>query len=358
MDDSFRQVLPYLRPRTGDMGWLAALAAGILLAVALGAIAAYLYAVWRSRVRTRNAFCRAALERRLSKRQVRLLLDLARQHKMHDPLLLLTSLKAFDRYVGQLAARIGLAADERLDLLAAARRRLGFDTPDLHQRFFSTRTLSPGQMLAIWPHGADEGFLRVVVVHRDEQAISAAPLLRNDDRRLSSLATGDRVKVRFWRKGDTEYRFRTDILEAVEHTTTIRIRHAEQLERVQLRDYYRVPTHFEVVLYALPVGVEQIKAEGVAALATARLVAVAGDVSGGGLSVHTGEPVPRLSEVVIDPEFDGPFPLAGVHCLVGDQQQRHGQWRVRLQYVDDLPKEVRDELVAAVFAHEVSRSAR
>lgn len=356
MGESYREILPYLRPRStelSEMGWLGVLSVGILVAVAVGAVASFVWTRWRARSLARRSFVHAALEHRLSKAQVRLLLDLASRHHMHDPLLLLTSLKAFDRHAGRLAGAVGSDGDDpRLEMLSAIRRRLGFDAPPTEQRFYTTRTLAPGQVLMVWPHGSDTGFLHCVVVDRDERAVTAVPLLRDGDRRLSELAAGDAIKVRFWRKGDTEYRFRAQILEVQARTTSIRIRHAEQLERVQLRDYYRVAASFQLILYVLPQGVEEVSPERVSAVAADRLSATAIDISGGGLSVHVGAAVPRSSELVVDPDFAGEFPLAGIHCLVVEQAAREGGWYVRLQFVA-LPGEVRDDLVAAVFAHEM-----
>lgn len=327
---------------------------GLLIALLAGAVVTFVATQWRHRRRMRLAFYAAGLERRLSKAQVRLLYDLAQRHRLRNPLLLLTSLKIFDRQVGRLAAETPPGSGT-LDRFAAIRRRLGFDKPPVEQRFYTTRTLSPGQRLMVWPHGEEAGFILCVIVGRDERALSAVPLRRDDDRRLSLLGAGDKVKARLWRDGDTEYRFRTEILEVDDRTTTIRLRHAESLERVQLRDYYRARVDAPLTLFVLPKRVEEIAPETVPSRATARLEGTLLDLSGGGMSVQLPKPVPRLGEIVVDPDYDGPFPLGAAHLLLVDQTQRGQGWHVRLQFAD-LPESVRDDLVAAVFDHEVMAS--
>lgn len=354
MDPTFEQILPYIRPRSGDMGWLGWAVVSLLVALLLGAVLTYIATGWRQRRRTRQAFYRAGLERRLSKKQVRELFDISRRHRMRDPLLLLTSLKVFDQHAGRLAAETAPGSGT-MDRLAAIRRRLGFDAPATAQRFYTTRTLGRGQRLMVWPHGHEAGFVHCVVVGRDERAVTAVPLRRTDDRLLSRLAPGDKVKARFWRDGDTEYRFRTQILEVVEETTTIRLCHAERLERVQLRDYYRIGVNEPIQLYVLPPGVEQVKADNVAAKALELRDATLVDLSGGGLAVQVKSELPRHSEVVVHPDYAGPFPLAGAQLVQIEQTRRDRHWRARLQFVS-LPDSVRDDLVAAIFEHEASSS--
>ncbi|HJP34322.1 MAG TPA: hypothetical protein QGF95_27565 [Candidatus Latescibacteria bacterium] len=353
MNSAYEEVLPYIRPRSGELGWLGLLMAGMLLALLAATVLTYIATIWRSRRRTRLAFSATGLERHLSPSQIHMLYDLSRRHRMHDPLLLLTSLKVFDQHAGRLADETDNQAELRK--LASARKRLGFDRPSVAQRFYTTRTLTPGQKLMVWPHGQEAGFIQCVVVGRDERAVTAVPLRRDDDHLLSRVEAGARIKVRFWRDGDTEYRFRTEILEVVEHTTTIRLRHAEELERVQQRDFYRIRINAPIRLYALPVGVEEITPERVAETATKRQDATLIDLSGGGLSTFQEDPVPRHAEVVVDPEYDGPFPLGGAHLLIVDQTQKEEGWHVRLQFAD-LPAVVRDDLVAAIFDHELVAS--
>jgi hypothetical protein len=141
MNSGFQEILPYIRPRAGDLGWLGLLMAGLIMALFAGAVLTYFSTGWRRRRRTRHAFFMAASERHLSTTQTRMLYDLGQRHRMHDPLLLLTSLKIFDEHAGQLA---GDGDDStQLSTFGAVRRRLGFDTPAVEQRFYTTRTLAP-----------------------------------------------------------------------------------------------------------------------------------------------------------------------------------------------------------------------
>ena len=50
-----------------------------------------------------------------------------------------------------------------------------------------------------------------LVTGRDERGIETGPLLKEDDS-LDGLQVGDEVTVRFWREGDTEYHFSSQVL--------------------------------------------------------------------------------------------------------------------------------------------------
>lgn len=354
MNETYREVLPLLRPRSGDLGWLGVLAAGILLSLFVGALVSYLLARWRHRARVRRSFYATALERHLSKAQIRLLLDLAAVGGLRDPLLLLTSLKAFDRLAGQLAG----SHDRRLDALVGIRHLLGFDDPAPEQRLYSTRALPPGQVLMVWPVDADApGFLQCLIADRDERSLTVVPMLRDGDRRLSSLESGDRVKVRFWRRGDTEYRFRSRILATDVEAVSVRVRHAERLERVQLRDFYRVRVRLPIQLFVVPeVALSGLAADALPGAAVGT-TATATDISGGGLGVQIAAEVPPGSVVIVDPDHKGTFPLAGVRCQVVGQQRRGTGWQVRLQFAD-LAAERQDDLAAAVFTHQARAAGR
>ena len=353
MDESFRSVLPYFRLRV-EYPWLMDIVVGLFLLLVLSALITSLVRKYRWQRYVWNTFSTTALERGLSDAQWQLLKQIARHDRMKNPLLLLSSLNAFDRhisrYVSRLTNRNKSDRHKTIEDLAHIRTLLGFDRPLLGQPMRTTRELEPGHTLMVWPvkGGGHKGFSQCVVVSRDDRAITAVPLLREDDQHLTALAPGDKIKVRFWRDHDTEYRFRTKILDAVAGTTSIVIEHAEYLERIQKRDFFRLNVGFGVVLYAVS-ETEQIAED------TPRLEGTVTDISGGGLNILTRKEVPPAGLLRIDPQFKEVFPLAGLQCKVIGQLKQPGGYGVHLEFVELSPKQ-EGELVRKIYEQQIHRA--
>lgn len=354
MDESFRDVLPWFRPHSQDVSWLMwAFLAFLVLVVVSSAIAFYV-ARWRHRKALWQAFEETAKERELSGSQRRLLTTIARRDRMKNPMLLLGSLAAFDRHVGGYAAALvgeGSAVRQRvLDDISSMRRSLGFDRLRSGQLPNTTRELPPGQMLLmIWPEkGGPEGFVQCVVVSRDDRAIAAVPLLKEGERFLGELQAEERIKARFWQDG-VEYRFRTSILESIPETTTILIRHAEKLERVQESDFFRLPMDGEIELFVLSRETyESLTLEdAVRRKRGERIAARLFYVSGEGIGISTGESIPEDHLLMVDPGFEGGVPLGGMTCKVERAEEKDGEWRLYLCFVNFTPEE-QQAIIASV----------
>ncbi len=137
------------------------------------------------------------------------------------------------------------------------RQVLGFDEIPLAQALTSTRQVEKGQTLLVWEsHDHKEGFTPWILVDRDEASLTMSPLLREqDDATPSQFRIGDEVSIRFWRDGDTEYRFDTRIIDLGAESALI-LRHTGEVERLQQRDFVRVNVHFPITLYQLGEPVE------------------------------------------------------------------------------------------------------
>ncbi|MFH1570600.1 MAG: PilZ domain-containing protein [Gemmatimonadota bacterium] len=358
MDESFRRILPYFRLQEGDAPWmypwLVELVALVSLALLLLLVTVLVVRRIREYRHTWSSFRECAGEHGLSAPQTELVRRIAREARMRHPLLLLTSVEAFDRRVGAYLERRRDHPERPaiVDSLAHVRRLLEFDRVPAGRPLRSTRELHPGQRLMVWPvKGGPSGFIHCVVAHRDDDAIVAVPLLREDDRHLQALEVGDRIKVRFWREHDTEYRFRSQILEANPETTSIVVGHSDRLERIQKRDYYRLAVRFRLGLVAVPedrLGApEEIPAG-------RRFEAIAADISGGGLGVTAEAVVPPGHVVVIDPAYTGPFPIAGLWCRVVAQEQREGARWLGLEFAD-ISRERQTDLVNVIFQQQIHR---
>ena len=349
MDEGLREALPYFRIRA-DYPLLTDLVQALLLVFVLSLVISSVVRRVRGRRFNWKSFQAATLERGLSASECQLLWDIARLGKLRNPLLLISSLNAFDQQVGNFLNRPANREDQKTaSRLTHIRVLLGFHRPPPGQAIRTTRALEPGQTLMVWPaKGGPRGFSQCVVAHCDDHAITAVPLLREDDELFDSLDPGDRIKVRFWRDHDTEYRFRTTILDAVEKTTSILIKHGDELERIQKRDYFRLPVGFDLVL--MEGGAE----DRLPATSGNLWAASATDLSGGGMSVTTSQQV-KADWLVIDPKFSGTFPLAGIRCKVLGQVRRGKDYQVHLEFVDIAPA-LESQLVRRLFEEQIQRA--
>ena len=353
---------------------------------------AYLFKRHRHKQEIHRRFWSAGKDRGLKVKQLRFLSKLARKHRLSDPSLLLNSVYRFDRHVGKQAARIAERDPENplLGLIGDMREKLGFDALDAHQPMRTSHQLEPGITLIIHPEMSDsENLSPWLVVGRDEQGVSATLMLREDRRQFRAVADGNHVSARFWRQQDTEYRFITEILSVDENSQTIVLKHAHDVERMQQRGFFRVAANFPLKLRILPA---EIGLDGTEA-AIALLDSTAGndlteehgteilpngqeiddaeeedtvldvdelplirvevtDLSGGGLNVRTQDATNHNDLVLIDPDFEGSFPLAGILCKVlKDSTDPNGR-TLQLSFVD-LPPSVESAIVRTVYQHQI-----
>ena len=369
MDQSYESLLPLIRLRNEAPEWILPLLLGFIAALVLSMIAYPFIRKFRWQRHLWRTFADSARERGLSEKEEHLLEGIARSARMKHPLLLLTSLKAFDKHVGGYAHRVDRenkkTAPPDLKDIAEIRRKLDFDRPAPGQPVYSTRTIQIGQTIMVWPvSGGPKGFCSCFVVHVDERAIAVVPLLIAESRQLEALSQGDKVKVRFWPEGDTEYRFRSQVIEAMSETATLKIRHAERLEKIQKRDFFRLDTSFRVSLIpapAKPGGDESAAgAEPHPGDATkdeekpAVIDASVFNVSGGGLGVATREALEPDTVLTVDPKFKNSFPIAGLQCRVVrvfDHRKGHG---ANLEFVD-FPTSAERDLIRAIYAYQKRR---
>ena len=259
MNEGLRDILPFFRPRSAELTPFT-LSVLILLFVGIAALfGLHFYRVLRLRRETQERFEQQARESGLESEHLRTLRAVARKSKMKNPLLLLQSVHMFDRYLGDYTDRLAARdpGDPVLGQVGRIRGLLGFDQvpPELPLR--TTRQVEPGLTLVAWaqergPHTHSPW----LVVSRDEGGIEVVPMLKEDTKELEVLEPGEYLNARFWRPGDTEYSFRTRVLEIDPKAPSVTIRHARRLERVQNRDFFRLEVNFGLTLLAVPEGEE------------------------------------------------------------------------------------------------------
>ena len=240
--------------------------------------------------------------------------------------------------------------------------------------------------------GEAETFSPWLVVGRDERGLSATLMLREDRRQFHAVTQGSHLSARFWRERDTEYRFTTEVISVDEVSETILLKHVHDVERMQQRGFFRIAVHFPMLLRVLP---EEAGPEGAevaialldsvetpdeeqeeivepadggaepgdrgedeteeAVLNPAELPAIqveVMDLSAGGLNVRTQDTTKAGTRVLMDPDFKGAFPLAGIVCQVlGDTSEPNGR-TMQLRFVD-LPPALESTIVRRVYQHQI-----
>jgi hypothetical protein len=108
------------------------------------------------------------------------------------------------------------------------------------------------------------------------------------------------------------------------------------------RTLFRWPTRFPVVLLAGAGPQEPLP----------RLQGTVVDINGGGLRVRVQEALAPGTRLRIDPQFSGPFPLAGLHCRVVSSHQEGDQAYLQLSFVH-LPAETEGRTVRRIYQHQL-----
>ncbi len=353
MDDSYQPILSQIQLRGSYPAWLPDLIVGLLLLVAVGSLVYPLVrnGLWRRQ--TYQQLATSAHERGLSLDQTALLAQIARRARMRHPLLLLTSQSAFEHHIGRfVASQTGKDTEQILEDITDIRRALYFDRAPLNQPLHTTRQLLAGQRLQIYPASGERGgFAQCVLVDSDPHGLSAAPLLRKDEERLCDLEPGEKLKVRFWREGDTEYRFRSTVLESAAGTTTLFFSHAEKLERIQKRDLFRLEVHFELLLEPVAETSDPKSEQREPPVASAVV-----NISGGGLGLLSARPLEVGALLQIPAKISTPFPIAGLRCQVNECQRQGQQYKIGLEFVD-ISARLQSEIVRLIYRRQIDRVA-
>lgn len=393
-NERLRDILPLLRPRSAEPTLFTQtvfylLCLGIVLIV-------FLYAFRRYRMRQRLAreFRDLADSLDLSKGEVALVKRAARQGGLTRPERLLTSAQAFERYVGAHASTLARRNLRHPGLAHVARLRqtLGYHGVPEGQSLTSSRQLERGQTMMVWEDWhEEEQHAPWLVLDLDEGSMTLVPLLRGEEEHEDHVEVGDHLALRFWREGDTEYRFHSHVVELDDEAGSYRLEHANRVERMQQRDFFRIDVSFPVCLYALTDGDSQSEPPEVAAEEAAvvlldrqeddgaaspdaaaaeggddadgaapldldqveRLDCEAVDLSAGGMAVVlTAAEAPRPQRWLVDPEFSGAFPLAGVVCQRIGEKAEAGRLRIKMRF-EGLSGAAESEIVRQVYQHQL-----
>ena len=422
--DRIREILTLLRPRSAEPTLFSQSVFYLLCVGLLLLIVYYVTRRYRDRREKERQFRQIGRDQGLKLKQIEFLHRIVRRRRLRNPRRLLTSASIFERHIGDYATDLATRDLDHPDLrrIADIRHSLGFDLLPPEQALTSTRQVDKGQTFLIWEEtDHKEGFAPWIVVDRHEAALTIGPLLREDDHggQRAVLRVGDEVSVRFWREGDTEYRFHTRVVETGAESSLL-LRHTGEVERLQQRDFVRVHVDFPITLFLLGedatppdedhreqtavamldgeppgVGTDSVESgtpenadasragasrdEGCEALAGAdasedadapedpapepgrqyeldaahQVHGQAVNISAGGIGVLLPKPLPNQRLWLVDPDFTGAFPLAGVLCaVVGDQQGRGNSTVVKLKF-EQLTSAAERDIVRQVYEHQI-----
>jgi c-di-GMP-binding flagellar brake protein YcgR len=352
-EDRLHEALPFLRPRIEEPTTIVLFVFVVLCLCIASLIGLYLWRQRRQRIELETRFSKVGTQKGLAPRQILYLLQLAWTTPMKNPLLLLNLVYVFDKIAGGRASELLHAAhqDELMEI-GAIRIVLGFDRLAPDQPLRTTRQSETGWTIMVW-RDETETFYPWILVDRDERALTIAPLFTADHAHFSTLACGDPLTARIWREQDTEYRFNTEVLSIEAKSLVSQLRHAETIERLQQRDFYRLDIQFDIT-FVVEDGIseegedaEENQVDPTGQYITGRVL----NLSAGGLSALTEQPVPSAHKLHIDPACTQPFPLGGIQCEVMQGSGTSGSAPLQLRF-EALSPERERSLVQLIYQYQ------
>lgn len=252
MDDSFRDVLKYLQfsgPGPEDIR-LFVISISIYVALIVIAVLAHGYI---SRRRERKAVIRAAKSHGLTREELKLVTSLSGKRSKVDPRKAFQSIRDFHRLFGPKMHELAASSDKdnqarhMLEGIFALRKKLFGDISYHFGSLTSTIQLRIGLKITLQfnvddsPHNFNS-----IILDVDSGAITVANPSHQGN--YFMLSKGHPVKVSFNRPEDGYYEFQTEVLRTVskENRYFLLLAHADKIQRMQSRMYYRVPTRIEV----------------------------------------------------------------------------------------------------------------
>ena len=366
-EEAYKQLFDVIRPRSEYPLWMILTFVGFIVLIVV--------LLWRGRVvlRRREAqfirriFENLAQEKGLDEEDERLLWRMAGEARLLDPLLIFSSISAFegaeDRELSRLSEEDDAGREELTDRLQALKRKLRLDRLPLGWALRHTREIPVGQRIRVgFKRDETTRFCSCTVVEIDANGIRVAPIVKADRDALKEVAPEETLYVRFWRRDDTEYKFRTHILlEGEQEDEMLLLAHTGDLERVQRRDFFRLPVHIPMTLYVIPDVETASLSPGdlrVKGLATIRLKGVLTNLSAGGIALRSETAVEEGELLMVDPEVRTPFSLEGIACRTIRSKHEPGEDYVHHFEFINVNDTLRDRLVGQIDREQIDLARR
>ncbi len=252
MDDSFSGILKYLEFHGPGSDDIRLFVISIIVYVSLILVTVFVH-TYVSRQRERRALLKAAKTKGLTSAELELVKKLAGKRSKVDLRHVFSSIREFHRLFGPKMHEL-VAASERdesargmLDGIFTLRKKLFGDISYHFGSLTSTIQIKIGQRITIRFNYNDSPFdFSSVVLDVDSEAITVANPSREDG--YFMLDKGQQVKVSFNRPEDGYYEFETRTMRAVSRDSQffLLLAHADKIQRMQSRMYYRCTTRIEV----------------------------------------------------------------------------------------------------------------
>jgi c-di-GMP-binding flagellar brake protein YcgR len=252
MDDSFSEILKHLEFHGPNSSDIRLFVISIIVYVVLILATVLVYAYVRGQ-RERKALLKAARSKGLSSAELDLVKKLAGKRSKVDLRHVFSSIREFHRLFGPRMHEL-VAASERdenargmLDGIFTLRKKLFGDVSYHFGSLTSTIQIRIGQRITIRFEFQDSQLdFNSVVLDVDSEAITVANPSNEDA--YFMLEKGQKVKVSFNRPEDGFYEFETLTLRAVSKDSQffLLLAHADKIQRMQSRMYYRVIARIEV----------------------------------------------------------------------------------------------------------------
>jgi c-di-GMP-binding flagellar brake protein YcgR len=318
----YSDIFDIIRPRSESPEWMIWVFVGFM-ALFFGLIYGGMVLQRRREKRYLNgAFNRIAVEEGLTEEEEKVLKRLA--ETLPNPLIIFSSITAFESALEQHLARLSGDHDREaryMLLLAPIRHKLGFDNRPVGLPLRSSRDIASGQRLQVGVKIDGEArFCTCVTVESSHEGLLISPLLRADEEVFREASPDDTLYVRFWRRGDTEYQFRSHLLpESDPDRSTLLLAHTESLKRIQKRDFYRLSVALPITLYPLPDEETALASPDDMRLPpelTDKISVTLVNLSAGGMAVKGNDELIPGAYFLIDPLKTGRFSLANISCKV------------------------------------------
>jgi c-di-GMP-binding flagellar brake protein YcgR len=278
---------------------------------------------------------------------------MVRQWSPQDPVRAVTVRHQFDRCVesemDDLLARGGKRFAETGATLRDIRGRLGLDYIPHGQRIQSTREVYIGQIMWLSRPTEDKdagAWIRTKVVAVDEAFFFVAPT--DDPPPKTSFHVDEAVKCRMWRDEDARYIFTAAFARGEDKPPSWLFRHANRLERLQSRAYYRVRVDQSAdvgIIDAPKDGSEEgLDERPVVTRLRARLTSL----SGGGVALETQQAVPKQVYLRVTIDLPEGEPADVIARIVTAASTSAGHYLVRATFVA-VDDEARDAITRYVM---------
>jgi len=353
----YKTLFEYLRPpipTAATLWWL--LATGIAL------VALFIsYDVVSRRMRNNKArrrsetdFKQLALTCRLAPDEVSLLKHLIGVCEIVLPDRLFTSFELFNTCLEEFgpgaSGPISEADAKRLRLI---RNKIFFGERSRFSPISTTHELRSNQWLHLRRISSGEVFMAPVVEAGPSGLLVSTP---QEEKQYIKLNPGERLEVYFWRDRDASYHFETEVVgQTGSHYIITTLRHVEDVERIQRRQFHRISTSVRVS--AIPVTREELdkinRGEAVDTKGHPGLRAYMVDISGAGFALASRTPLTPndLVYMEIPPNGAGNTNIPVIGKILNVTRREHtGEALMHAEFVG-LSADRHERIFQFIYAH-------